>query len=143
VTFNVKEVMFLITSQGKPTKLRVLKTNITGKKIPDCCGCPVHCVNFDGTWRDIDPRVIHAEKASKTRVLLTGVESGDFIDFEGNLVSVDVDFSRDAKVYGLVKQTLKIEIQKIEADDDYKAKEKVARSFITRFEREEREDEYE
>jgi hypothetical protein len=32
-------------------------------------------------------------------------------------------------------------MQKIEADADYKAKEKVARAFITRFEREEREDE--
>ncbi len=80
VTFNVKEVMFLMkiwasmeemldeaddndipmddirkknikifTAQGKPTKLCALKTNITGKKMSDCCGCPVHCVNFDGT----------------------------------------------------------------------------------------------
>jgi hypothetical protein len=42
-------------------------------------------------------------------------------------------------MHDLVKQDLKIEIQKIEADVDYKAKEKVARDFITRFEREERE----
>jgi hypothetical protein len=34
----------------------------------------------------------------------------------------------------------KIEMQKIQADD-YKAKEKVARAFITRFEREERKNE--
>jgi hypothetical protein len=59
-----------------------------------CCGWPVNCVNFDGTWRHIDLRVIHVAKASKTRALLTGVESGDFIDSEGNLVSVDADFSR-------------------------------------------------
>ena len=39
-----------------------------------------------------------------------------------------------------MKQALKIEMDKIEADADYKAKEKVARVFITRFEREERED---
>jgi hypothetical protein len=80
-------------------------------------------------------------KDSKTRALLTGVTSGDFIDSEGNLVSVDADFSRAAEVHDLVKQTLKIEIQKIETDVDYKAKEEVGRAFITRFEREEREDE--
>jgi hypothetical protein len=44
-------------------------------------------------------------------------------------------------VHDLVKQALKIEMQKIEAGADYKAKEEVARAFITRFEREEREDE--
>jgi hypothetical protein len=82
-------------------------------KMPNCSGCPVHCVNFDGTWRDIDPRVIHAAKASKTRALLTGVESDDFIDSEGNLVSVDADFSRVAVVYDLVKQDLKIEMKNI------------------------------
>ncbi len=114
VTFNVKEVMFLMEMtnfQGRITRYtrkfgtvwkwcltklwpNAFKTNITGKKMTHCCGWPVHCVNFDGTWRDIDPRVIHAAKASKTRALLTGVESGDFIDSEGNLVSVDADFSR-------------------------------------------------
>jgi hypothetical protein len=69
------------------------------------------------------------------------VTSGDFIDPEGNLVSVDADFSRAAEVHDLVKQDLKIEMQKIEARADYKAKEEVVRAFITRFEREEREDE--
>ncbi len=71
-------------------------------------------------------------KVSKTRALLTGVESGDFIDPEGNLVSVDDDFSRAAEVHDLVKQALKIEMQKIETDADYKAEEKVDRAFITR-----------
>ena len=52
---------------------------------------------------------------------------------------VDDDFSRSAEIHDLVKQVLKIEMQKIETDVDYKAKEKVARDFITRFEREERE----
>jgi hypothetical protein len=67
------------------------------------------------------------------------VESGDLIDPEGNLVSLDDDFSRADEVHDLVKQVLKIEMQKIETDTDYKTKEKVARAFITRFEREERE----
>ena len=79
-------------------------------------------------------------KASKTRALLTGVESGDFIDPEGNLVSVDDDFSRAVEVHDLVKQALKIELEKIEAEAEYKNKDKVARAFIARFEREERED---
>ena len=103
---------------------------------------PVHCANFDSTCRDIDPCVIHTSKASKTRALLTGVESGDYIDSEGNIVSVDNDFSLTAQVQGLVNQTLKIEMEKIETDAEShdKTKEKVAQVFITRFEREERED---
>jgi RNase H-fold protein (predicted Holliday junction resolvase) len=49
---------------------------------------------------------------------------------------------RAEEVHELVKQTLKIELQEIDEDHDgYKAKEKVARAFITRFEREERKDE--
>jgi hypothetical protein len=71
---------------------------------------------------------------------MTGVESGKYLDSEGNIVSVDDDFSRAAEVQGLVKQALKIELEKIEAEADYKNKEKVARAFIARFEREERED---
>jgi hypothetical protein len=71
--------------------------------MPNCTGCSVHCVNFDCTWCDIDPCVVHAAKASKTRALLAGVESGDYIDSEGNIVSVDNDFSRAAEVQGLVK----------------------------------------
>jgi hypothetical protein len=112
-----------------------------GKKIPNCSGCPVRCVNFDGTWRDINPRVIHDVKTSKTRALLTGVESGDFTDSEGNLASVGADCSRAAEVHELLKQALKIEIQKIESDADYKVEEQVVRAFITRFECEEREEE--
>jgi hypothetical protein len=71
---------------------------------------------------------------------MTGVESGNYLDSEGNVVSVDNDFSRAAEVHGLVKQALKIELEKIEAEAEYKNKEKIARAFITRFEREERED---
>jgi hypothetical protein len=39
----------------------------------------------------------------KTRALLTGVESGDFIDYEGNLMPVDADFSHTDQVHDLVK----------------------------------------
>ncbi len=60
-----KKNIKIFKTQGKPTKIQAFKTNITGKK------------------------------TSKIRVLLTGVESGDFIDSEGNLVSVDSDFSLD------------------------------------------------
>ncbi len=45
---------------------------------------------------------------------MTGVESGDFIDPEANLVSVDADFSHAAEVHDLVKQALKIEMQKFQ-----------------------------
>ncbi len=55
-------------------------------------------------------------------------------------MSVDNDFSRTDEVQDLVKQVLKIETEKIETDTDHKVKEKVARVFITRFEREEREE---
>ena len=105
-----KKNIKIFTAQGKHKKLHAFKTTIAGKKMPDCCGCPVHCVNFDGTWSDIDPRSIQVAKVSKTRALLTGVESGDFIDPEGNLVSVDADFSRAAEVHDFVKQTLQIEM---------------------------------
>jgi hypothetical protein len=71
---------------------------------------------------------------------MIGVESGTYLDSEGNIVSVDNDLSRTAEVQGLVQQALKIELEKIEAETDYKNKEKVARAFIARFEREERED---
>jgi hypothetical protein len=77
------------------------------------------------------------QRASKTRAFLTGVESGDYLDSEGNMVSVDNDFSRAAEVQGLVKKVLKIEMEKITAEAEYKNKENVARSFIARFEREE------
>ena len=53
-------------------------------------------------------------------------------------MSVDNDFSCTAEVKGLVKQVLKIEMEKIQTET--KNKEKVVRSFSTRFDREERED---
>ncbi len=73
---------------------------------------------------------------------MTGVEGDVFLDHEGTLVSVDDDYSHSEEVHELVKQTLKIELQRIDEDNDdtrydYKAKEKVARAFITRIDREE------
>ena len=53
---------------------------------------------------------------------MTGVVSGDFIDSEGNHVSVDDDYSRADELYDFVKETLKIEIQNM---DDYKSKKKL------------------
>ena len=52
------------------------------------------------------------------------------------------DFSHDDEVQEFVKQDLKIEMRKIE-DTDYhsKVKENVVRVFITRIDREEREEE--
>jgi hypothetical protein len=53
-------------------------------------------------------------------------------------VSVDDDYSRDEEVHELVKQTLTIELQEIDEDNySYKAKDKVARAFIARIDREE------
>jgi hypothetical protein len=42
---------------------------------------------------------------------LTGVEGDVFLDHEGNLVSVDDDYSRAEEVHELVKQALKIWIE--------------------------------
>ena len=67
---------------------------------------------------------------------MTGLEGDVFLDHEGNLVSVDDDYSRAEEVHELVKQTLKIELLKID-EDDYKVKEKVVCAFITRIYREE------
>jgi hypothetical protein len=72
---------------------------------------------------------------------LTGVEGDVFLDHEGNLLSVDDHYSRVEEVHELVKQVLKIKIQEIDEDNDsYKAKEKVARVFIARIDREDREE---
>jgi RNase H-fold protein (predicted Holliday junction resolvase) len=71
---------------------------------------------------------------------LTGVEGNVYLDHEGNNVSVDDDYSRTEQVHELVKQTLKIEVQEIDEDNDsYKSKEKVEHAFIARIDREERE----
>ena len=39
---------------------------------------------------------------------MTGVESGDYLNYEGNLVSVDYDYSRDDEVHELVNQALRL-----------------------------------
>jgi hypothetical protein len=65
-----KKNIKIFKAQGKPTKLHKFKTNITGQKMANCSGCPVHYVNFEGTWCDIDPYVI---QDSNSRALLTDV----------------------------------------------------------------------
>ncbi len=53
---------------------------------------------------------------------------------------MDNDYSNTEDSHELVKQSLKIELQEIDEDNDsYMAKEKVASVFITRIDREERE----
>jgi len=47
-----KKNIQIFRAQAKPNKLQAFKTNITGQKMSGCCGCPIHCVAFDGTWRD-------------------------------------------------------------------------------------------
>ena len=54
-----KKNIKIFKAQGKPTKFHTFMTNITDPKMPNCSGCTIHWVNFDGTWRDIDPCVIH------------------------------------------------------------------------------------
>jgi hypothetical protein len=126
-------------NEDKTPVLKVLKVDLTkvkGTKCTDCCGCPTHCVDYrNNTW--CGPRF---HKENKTGDLLTGVEGNVYLDHEGNNVSVDDDYSRTEQVHELVKQTLKIEVQEIDEDNDsYKSKEKVEHAFIARIDREERE----
>ncbi len=79
-------------------------------------------------------------KENKTRTLLTGIEDDVFLDHEGNLLSVDDDYSHVEEVHDLVKESLKIELQEIDEDNNsYKSKEKVVCTFIGRIDREEHE----
>ena len=69
---------------------------------------------------------------------MTGIEDDVFLDHEGNLLSVDDDYSHVEEVHDLVKESLKIEFQGIDEDNNsYKSKEKVVRTFIGRIDREE------
>jgi hypothetical protein len=78
---------------------------------------------------------------------LTNVVEDLYLDHEGNLVTVDDDFSQAEMMRGLaqqvVQQALKTEVQKLDEDmgNDYKAKQQVYRVMIVRINREEREDE--
>jgi hypothetical protein len=78
---------------------------------------------------------------------LTNVEEDLYLDHEGNLVTVDDDFSQAEMMRGLaqqaVQQALKTEVQKLDEElgNDYKAKQQVYRAMIARINREEREDE--
>ncbi len=126
VTFNVKEVMFLI----EMTNFHSWMTRCTRKFGPVWKRCLTKMMIMISSWTIFSRKIsrflnrkenllnstcsrrqtVHVTKASKTRNLLTGVQSGDFIDSEGNLVSVDADFSHTTEVHDLVKQTLKIEM---------------------------------
>jgi hypothetical protein len=78
---------------------------------------------------------------------LTNVEEDLYLDHEGNLVTVDDDFSQAEMMRGLAQQvvqhTLKTEVQKLDEElrNDYKSKQQVYRTMIPRINREEREDE--
>ncbi len=78
---------------------------------------------------------------------MTNVVEDLYLDHEGNLVTVDDDFSQAEMMRGLaqqvVQQALKTEVQKLDEDmgNDYKAKQQVYRVMIVRINREEREDE--
>ncbi len=69
------------------------------------------------------------------------------MDHEGNLVTVDDDFSQAEMMRGLaqqvVHQVLKTEVKKLDEElgNDYKAKEQVYRAMIAGIDREERDDE--
>ncbi len=69
------------------------------------------------------------------------------MDHEGNLVTVDDDFSQVEMMHGLaqevVQQVLKTEVQKVdeELENDYKTNQQVYRTMIARINREEHEDE--
>jgi hypothetical protein len=84
---------------------------------------------------------------SDVRALLTNVEEDLYLDHEGNLVTVDDDFSQAEMMHGLpqqaVYQVLKTEVQKLDEElgNDYKANQQVYRVMISRINREEREDE--
>jgi hypothetical protein len=78
---------------------------------------------------------------------LTNVEEDLYLDHEGNLVTVDDDFSQAEMMRGLaqqvVHQVLKTEVKKLDEElgNDYKAKEQVYRAMIAGIDREERDDE--
>jgi ABC-type dipeptide/oligopeptide/nickel transport system permease component len=84
---------------------------------------------------------------SDVRALLTNVEEDLYLDHEGNLVTVDDDFSQTEMIHGLaqqaVQQVLKTEVQKLDEElgNDYKTKQQVYRVIIARINLEEHEDE--
>jgi hypothetical protein len=41
-----KKNIRIFKAQGKHTKFHAFKTHISGKNMPDCIGCPVHCVSI-------------------------------------------------------------------------------------------------
>jgi hypothetical protein len=41
-----KKNIRIFKAQGQHTKFHAFKTHISGKNMPDCIGCPVHCVSI-------------------------------------------------------------------------------------------------
>jgi hypothetical protein len=100
-----KETIALFNEDKAPT-LKVLKMDLSkvkGTKCADCCGCQIHCVDYHtNTWSG--PRFHEDAKTagkSDVRALLTNVEEDLYLDHEGNLVTVDDDFSQDEMMHGL------------------------------------------
>ncbi len=146
-----KETIAVFNEDNAPT-LKFFKMDLSkvkGTKCADCCGCQIHCVDYrTNTWRG--PRFhkdVKTEGKSDVRALLTNVEEDLYLDHEGNLVTVDDDFSQAEMMRGLaqqvVKQVLKTEVQKLDEEmgNDYKSNQQFYRTMITRINREEREDE--
>ncbi len=106
-------------NEDKTPTLKVLKMDLSkvkGTKCADCCGCQIHCVDYHtNTWRG--PR-FHKDTEtvgkSDVRALLANVEEDLYLDHEGNLVTLDDDFSQSEMMRGLaqeaVQQVLKTEV---------------------------------
>jgi hypothetical protein len=146
-----KETIAFFNEDKAPT-LKVLKMDLSkvkGIKCADCCCCQIHCVDYH-TNTCHRPR-FHKDSSttgkSDVRDLLTNVEEDLYLDHEGNLVTVDDDFSQVEMMRGLAQQAvqkvLKTEVKKLDEDlgNDYKANQHVYRAMIAWINREEREDE--
>jgi hypothetical protein len=103
-----KETITLFNEDKAPT-LKVLKMDLSkvkGTKCADCYGCQLHCVDYrTNTW--CGPRFHKDAKTagkSDVRALLTNVEEDLYMDHEGNLVTVDDDFSQAEMMCGLAQQ---------------------------------------
>jgi hypothetical protein len=149
---EIRKETIAIFNEDKAPTLKVLTMDLSkvkGTKCADCCGCQIHCVDYrTNTW--CGPRFHKDAKTtgkSDVRDLLTNVEEDLYLDHEGNLVTVDDDFSQAEMMRGLaqqdMQQDLKTEVQKLDEEmgNDYKAKQQVYRDMIARINREEREDE--
>ncbi len=105
-----KETISLFNEDNAPT-LKVLKMDLSkvkGTKCADYYGCQIHCVDcLTNTCRG--PRFHKDTKTtgkSDVRALLTNVEEDLYLDHEGNLVTVDDDFSQSEMMCGFTQQAV-------------------------------------